>query len=223
MTQLEVDALNLQRNELSSQLRAEEGRRRSLARDYQRADGAAREGLDARLRVSDARIMQLERSIASIDQQLGTLEAARVMAIPRLGTPVVPPRPTRPNSAQITAVAVVFTLAVLFPLALSMARLLWRRASHPVMPSGWSEATLRLERVEHAVDTIAIEIERISEAQRFMTRIMTERPAATPGSGAEPARALGEAQQPLPALGSGSPDQLFAQKSVDEALRVRRS
>jgi hypothetical protein len=33
----------------------------------------------------------------------------------------------------------------------------------------------RLERMEHAVDAIAIEIERISEGQRFTTRLLSER------------------------------------------------
>lgn len=35
----------------------------------------------------------------------------------------------------------------------------------------------RLERIEHAVDAIAIEIERISEAQRFTTKLLAERPS----------------------------------------------
>lgn len=33
----------------------------------------------------------------------------------------------------------------------------------------------RLERIEHAIDAIAIEIERVSEAQRFTTRLLNER------------------------------------------------
>lgn len=35
----------------------------------------------------------------------------------------------------------------------------------------------RLQRLEHAVDAIAIEVERISEGQRFLTKLQTERPA----------------------------------------------
>ena len=33
----------------------------------------------------------------------------------------------------------------------------------------------RLERMEHAVDAIAVEIERISEGQRFTTKLLSER------------------------------------------------
>jgi hypothetical protein len=35
----------------------------------------------------------------------------------------------------------------------------------------------RLQRLEHAVDAIAIEVERISEGQRFLTKLQVERPA----------------------------------------------
>jgi hypothetical protein len=37
------------------------------------------------------------------------------------------------------------------------------------------EVTTRLERIEQAVDAIAIEVERISEGQRFTTKLLTER------------------------------------------------
>lgn len=33
----------------------------------------------------------------------------------------------------------------------------------------------RLARIEHAVDAIAVEVERISEGQRFTTRLLSER------------------------------------------------
>jgi hypothetical protein len=35
----------------------------------------------------------------------------------------------------------------------------------------------RLQRLEHAVDSIAIEVERISEGQRFLTKLQTAQPA----------------------------------------------
>jgi hypothetical protein len=40
----------------------------------------------------------------------------------------------------------------------------------------------RLARLEHAVDAIALEVERISEGQRFTTKLLSEqsRPAPTP-------------------------------------------
>jgi hypothetical protein len=38
-----------------------------------------------------------------------------------------------------------------------------------------SDVAARLERMEQALDTIAIEIERISEGQRFTTKLLSER------------------------------------------------
>jgi len=50
-----------------------------------------------------------------------------------------------------------------------------------------SAADDRLARLEHAVDAIAVEVERISEGQRFTTRLLSER--ARPGEAAESAAA----------------------------------
>jgi hypothetical protein len=45
-------------------------------------------------------------------------------------------------------------------------------------PSPEQEA--RLMRIEHAVDAIAVEVERVSESQRFATRLLHERADAVP-------------------------------------------
>ena len=46
------------------------------------------------------------------------------------------------------------------------------RSSQPTQLSAATED--RLARIEHAVDSIAIEVERISEAQRFTARLLAE-------------------------------------------------
>jgi hypothetical protein len=38
------------------------------------------------------------------------------------------------------------------------------------------ESIMRLVRIESAIETLAVEIERISEGQRFTTRLLAERP-----------------------------------------------
>ena len=43
-----------------------------------------------------------------------------------------------------------------------------------------AEVGRRLERIEQAVDSIAVEVERISEAQRFTSRLMAEKSGAPP-------------------------------------------
>jgi hypothetical protein len=42
-----------------------------------------------------------------------------------------------------------------------------------------SDAEARIERIEHAVDAIAVEVERISEGQRFTTRLLNDRTTAS--------------------------------------------
>jgi hypothetical protein len=124
------------------------------------------------------------------------------------------------EGGQIAGLSIVFTLFVLGPVALAVARNIWRRSSRPVTPPGWNDSAQRLERLEQAVDTIAIEIERISEGQRFMTKIMTQ-PASADGAAGQSGAAQVQDGPPL-ALGAGSPDQLFAAQKEQEAIRVRR-
>jgi hypothetical protein len=45
----------------------------------------------------------------------------------------------------------------------------------PVPPRELSTISERLERIEAAVETIALEVERISESQRFTARLQSER------------------------------------------------
>jgi hypothetical protein len=49
-------------------------------------------------------------------------------------------------------------------------------------PDQLPDVTARLERMEQAIDSIAIEVERISEGQRFTTKLLSERTTPpTPG------------------------------------------
>ena len=49
----------------------------------------------------------------------------------------------------------------------------------------------RLARVEQAVEAVAVEIERIGESQRFLTKVLTDtRPGLAAGSGEQPGGTL---------------------------------
>jgi hypothetical protein len=54
------------------------------------------------------------------------------------------------------------------------ARVLWRWGSRRERPGREPHGDERMQRLETAVDTIAIEVERISEAQRFMVGLLSE-------------------------------------------------
>jgi hypothetical protein len=66
-------------------------------------------------------------------------------------------------------------------------------------------------------------MERVSEGQRFITKIMTQRDASGGAGETASAGAPGlNGAQPLPALGAGAPEPIVMQNQRDE-VRVRRS
>ena len=76
---------------------------------------------------------------------------------------------------DVIIVAIVFGSlgCVLFPLARAWARRIENRGESPLAMSG--ELTARLDRIERAVESVALEVERISEGQRFVTKVLAER------------------------------------------------
>lgn len=67
--------------------------------------------------------------------------------------------------------------AIGWPIARAWARKMDREALQPKIPL---ELSGRLERMELAIDSIAVEVERISEGQRFTTKLLSERQQALP-------------------------------------------
>ena len=61
--------------------------------------------------------------------------------------------------------------AIGVPIARAFARRLDRSARVGVSP----DVSARLERMEQAIDAIAVEVERIAEGQRFTTKLLTDR------------------------------------------------
>jgi hypothetical protein len=64
--------------------------------------------------------------------------------------------------------------AIGVPIARAIARRIDRGHESPGMPT---DVSARLERMEQAIDAIAVEVERIAEGQRFTTRLLSERTA----------------------------------------------
>ena len=65
---------------------------------------------------------------------------------------------------------------LVFPFAIALARRVWvRGGSRPAAVD--LENSPRLQRIEQAIESIALEVERIGEAQRFTTRVLAEREA----------------------------------------------
>jgi hypothetical protein len=165
MSRQEIANLRARRTELSNQLNSASGRRKDLANQLKTASGTARTGLEQRVQVLDERIVQLESDMAATGRQLSNAPSLK-------GTEIQPG--DIPKNVMVLGLASTFFIG--FPLAIALARLLWKRGSRvAAAPAQMNEATSqRLERLEQGVDAIAIEIERVSEGQRFVTRLLSE-------------------------------------------------
>lgn len=77
----------------------------------------------------------------------------------------------------------VVSIAIGVPLVRAWAKRFERRGEQQIAP----DVSGRLARIEAAVESIAIEVERISENQRFLTKLQTER-ASLPSASSQPER-----------------------------------
>jgi hypothetical protein len=172
-----------QRRELRNQLeRLEEqrqGLRRELGSDGDVSNAADRAGVEARIKELDGRI-------SAADQQLAKADAAVAQAAALPGAAVEPPRPPRNGPPEeLLALPIIFTFAVCMPIAIAYARRIWKRGATVVAPIP-KEVTDRLEAMGQAVDSIAVEVERIGEGQRFLTRVMSDKGRNLGAGAAEP-------------------------------------
>ena len=76
----------------------------------------------------------------------------------------------------LAGMAMIVTLALGIPLVRAYVRRMERGA--PAQASLPPDVAGRLERIEHAVDAVAVEVERIAEGQRFTTKLLSERAAS---------------------------------------------
>jgi len=181
LTARDVQALRQRGSELSRQLNSANGRRDELSRQLEDAEGVNKAGIEQRIAQLDQRIMGIEADIA---QNGRLLASAPPSSLPVSQESRSVDTPFGLSTDQITGITIVGTIFVLFPLAIAMARNVWRRGSRQAPAPVSIESTQRMERLEQAVDAIAIEIERISEGQRFVTRVLTE--------GSAPALSVGQ-------------------------------
>jgi hypothetical protein len=179
-TARELDALKARRDELSSQLRSVDGRRSRLLTELrQTSDPTATKGLENRLALLDARQLQLESDIQQTGQQLSSAAAGLI------GTTSDAPAFGGFGSKQVMALSILSIIFIFFPLATGIGRAIFKRSARPGPPPAvFTDTAQRLERLEASVDAIAVEIERVSEGQRFVTKLLSEsQPAPVLGAG----------------------------------------
>ena len=74
----------------------------------------------------------------------------------------------------IILVSILASAAVLFPIARAIGRRVSGQPAVAALPT--HDFASRLDRIENAVESIAVEVERISEGQRFTAKLLADRP-----------------------------------------------
>lgn len=90
---------------------------------------------------------------------------------------------------DIVAIVGFFLTAIIISIGVPLVRGIVRRWDRQgAQPAQLPDTSARLERIEQAIDAMAVEVERIAEGQRFVTRLMTDK---TPDRVALPDRVAG--------------------------------
>ena len=163
------EAMQAQRRVVENQLNGALSDRRSIAERLRagNATGADAAGLEARLKVLDSRILELQGQLARAETQ----EAAAA-GLP--GATAESPQQREEDLLEgALVVGTILTFIFAIPMSIAWARRIWRKhAVTIVLPP---ELTQRLDAIERSVETTAIEVERIGEGQRFVTQLMAKR------------------------------------------------
>jgi hypothetical protein len=189
------EGLRAQRRELTNQLNDLQGTRETVSGQLEEMSATAPER-----KVLETRLTDVDQRIATADGMLAAnaTQLAQAAAIP--GAVVELPPPIHQAFSEDTyAFAFVLLLVMILPLSIALARRVWRRSPATVstFPRELSE---RLQRMEQAVEATSLEVERIGEGQRFLTRLFTE---------GEGARAISSgAPQPLERKQTKVPERL---------------
>ena len=152
---------------------------------------AEKAALEEHMRELNARIIGMEKQLEQADA-----EVAAAAGVP--GSTVAESRGMRdgpPEEMLITGTVFLGTAIVI--VAFAYARRLWKGATHVVsqIPAAFEA---RLTRFEQSIDAMAIEIERVSEGQRFLTKVLTEdQPRALGAGAAEPIEVRAKAAEPV--------------------------
>lgn len=159
-----------QQRELTNQLDDLEGTRREIQSQIDQLDAGdtGRKPLEDRLTDVDTRIKAVDGMLAANATQL-----AQAAAIPGAVVEQPPPLPKQGPPEEAWVLGGIFLIVAVFPLSVAFARRIWRRSAAAVasLPRDIGD---RLQRMEQAIEATAVEVERIGEGQRFITRLFTE-------------------------------------------------
>jgi hypothetical protein len=172
-------------NDLAAQIRAQVNQQLQQAGV---SEQAAKSAADAAAQGAQGITITKNGKVIHVNTQNGQTTIAP--AVP--GTPVAPLAPLAPIAVQETGTSIpvdppldiprrvadlgyglflmIAVIAVGKPLARALGTVIERRALRPAMPADFGA---RLERIEQGIESVSIEIERISESQRYLLKVQT--------------------------------------------------
>lgn len=202
----QMEGLQLREIQLRESVGKLEAQRPIIERQLRSSDPSVRASAENQLVQIDLAVASSKVELASVREQLAS-RGGRFANPPQFPRIVVPPQGPRSfidriDNDAITAMFVMTCFAVLVPLSIGIARRMWRQPPRPLPTEPFDDLKQRMERLEQAVDAVAIEIERVSESQRFVAKVLVERPVPTPAVEADAGKAVSEGK-PFLALGAG--------------------
>jgi hypothetical protein len=138
---------------------------------------AERAALEQHIQELNARIIDMEKQLHATDA-----EVAAAAGVPGAATAESRDAGNGGPPVEMLVTGTVFAGIALVIVAIAYARRLWKSTTKVVtqIPAAFEA---RLARFEQSLDAIAIEIERVSEGQRFLTKVFADQSSRALGAG----------------------------------------
>jgi hypothetical protein len=177
-----LEGLKEQHSELRNQLERLENQRENMVGELAGTPDAVKKSLETRIATVDGRIVELDKAIADNERAV-----AQATAVPGAVVPEPPDPPRRGPPEEFWVFLMILTFIFAIPMSIAFARRIWRRGAQ-VVSNIPNEIYERFNRVDQAIDSIAVEVERIGEGQRYLTRVVAEQQKSIGAGAAEPVK-----------------------------------
>jgi hypothetical protein len=200
MTERQMTTLHQQRNELKDQLKALNTRRNQLDEQARVLGPDASRDHQLRIKEIDARTADIDRQLMRLDIEIARgLSQPLIIESPNAGAAEqaaqdalraaqqaiasVPPPPPPAFQSPADRLEMVASVGLLLVGAATVVWIAARRFFAKKNPQSLEGQARRLDQLQQSIDVIAIEVERMSESQRFVAKVLNEKfPALGVGS-----------------------------------------
>lgn len=166
-------AMVKQREVLGDQMERLQNERRDISNrlngndQEQQLSPADKAGLEKRMTTLDGRIDAMDKQIAGADAQVAAAAGVPGAIVER------PPEVRHGPPEEVFVLGGIFMFVAIMPISIAYARRIWRRSAAAVAAIP-QDIIDRFTQIDQAVESIAVEVERIGEGQRFITRVLSE-------------------------------------------------